>query len=124
MVVYRREREREKELSFPLLKILKLKRRKELEIVVYVAREDTQRERKREGERERSLFVSSLSEKTQYTMITWSNNSAPFVARQNASINLLASSHRRSDVTSYSTFGKYTCQSRGGRALSRGVHRE
>ena len=115
------QREREKELSFPLLKISKLKRRKELEIVVYVAREDTHTQRER-GEREVSFRLVSAREeykKTQYIMITWSNNSAPFVARQNASINLLASSHRRSDVTSYSTFGKYTCQSRGESTVSR-----
>ena len=123
MVVYRRERE--KELSFPLLKILKLRRRKELEIVVYVAREDTHTQRERETEVSFRL-VSEREEniRRHNRMITWSNNSAPFVARQNASINLLASSHRRSDVTSYSTFGKYTCQSRGGRVLSRGVHRD
>ena len=119
------QREREKELSFPLLKISKLKRRKELEIVVYVAREDTHTQRERETEVSFRL-VSEREEniRRHNRMITWSNNSAPFVARQNASINLLASSHRRSDVTSYSTFGKYTCQSRGGRALSRGVHRD
>ena len=123
MVVYRRERERERAVvsAFENLKIKEKERARDRRL--RRARRHTHTERETEvsfrlvSEREENI-------RRHNRMITWSNNSAPFVARQNASINLLASSHRRSDVTSYSTFGKYTCQSRGGRVLSRGVHRD
>ena len=121
MVVYRRERERERAVV-SAFENLKIKEKERERLSSFTSREKTPDAR--EKERERFPFVSSLRQRKKTIMITWSNNSAAFAVRQNASINLLASSHRRSDVTSYATFGKYTCQSRGGRELSRGVLRD
>jgi len=79
------------------------------------SREDEEQKPKSNGEKAKKEH----KRKQQNARRTSSNNRSPFSTPQNASISALVSSHLRS-VKSYSTFGKYVCQSKGATDVSRG----
>jgi len=106
-----------------LLLLLNGRERSQLKNVNRVEDEQNQKRRKKKTNSSSSSSFSSSRRnndpKEQTNARTSSNNRSPFSTPQNASISALVSSHLRS-VKSYSTFGKYVCQSKGATEVSRG----